>query len=136
VKFSQATEETFYDIELFNAVSTAIKGKNFYVLQYFQKEHILKQIQRQFPFVIDMQFQMEAKPIITGEEVAISQDETVVGTGSETIETDGSVQIDTGGKVESLAVLAALEPIKGGILGVDLKFKDPVLKVKLGGKEF
>ncbi|MDR3168786.1 MAG: hypothetical protein LBU27_03355 [Candidatus Peribacteria bacterium] len=81
MKFSQATEETFYDIELFNAVSNALKGKNFYMLQYFQKDAILERIQAQFPFIADMHFQMEAKADFTNKEELVATGINEIATG-------------------------------------------------------
>jgi hypothetical protein len=81
VKFSQATEETFDDIELFNAISSALKGKNFYMLQYFQKDTILEAIQAQFPFVADMHFQMETKQSLTSKEELVATGSNEIATG-------------------------------------------------------
>lgn len=66
MKFSQTTEQTFYDIELFNLVTKELKGRNFYMLQYFQKDAVLRNIQNAFPFVAGISFQMEAKSSLTG----------------------------------------------------------------------
>jgi hypothetical protein len=59
VKRSQHTIETYEDIELFNSIVSAIKGKNYYMLNAFQKSRLLANIQVTFPFVQAIHFQLE-----------------------------------------------------------------------------
>ena len=58
VKFSEDTLATYQDIELFNLVSNEVKGKNYYVL-LSDKDEILKNIQKKFPFVWKIELQLE-----------------------------------------------------------------------------
>jgi hypothetical protein len=84
VKWSEQTVATYEDLDLFNIITSAIKGKNYYMLTTFQKESILAQAQAKFPFVQDLHFQLET----------------------------------------------------GNTLGIDVAFKAPLFKVKLGEKLF
>jgi hypothetical protein len=59
VKWSEQTVAIYEDIDLFNIITAAIKGKNYYMLATFQKDTILAQAQAKFPFVQDLHFQLE-----------------------------------------------------------------------------
>jgi len=59
VKFSEDTLATYQDIELFNLVSNEVKGKNYYML-LSDKDEILKNIQKKFPFVWKIELQLES----------------------------------------------------------------------------
>ena len=58
VKFSEDTIATYQDIELFNMISNEVKWKNYYILSS-KKNDLLSKIQKQFPFVWDIQLQLE-----------------------------------------------------------------------------
>jgi hypothetical protein len=58
VKFSEDTLATYQDIELFNLVSNEVKWKNYYIL-LSDKDEILGNIQKKFPFVWKIEFQLE-----------------------------------------------------------------------------
>lgn len=58
VKFSEDTLATYQDIELFNLVSNEVKWKNYYIL-LSNKDEILKNIQKNFPFVWKIELQLE-----------------------------------------------------------------------------
>jgi len=58
VKFSEDTLATYQDIELFNLVSNEVKWKNYYML-LSDKDEILRNIQKEFPFVWKIEFQLE-----------------------------------------------------------------------------
>lgn len=58
VKFSEDTIATYQDIELFNTISNEVKWKNYYILSS-KKNDLLSKIQKQFPFVWDIQLQLE-----------------------------------------------------------------------------
>ena len=64
VKFSEDTLATYQDIELFNLVSNEVKGKNYYML-LSDKDEILKNIQKKFPFVWKIELQLEPPQIET-----------------------------------------------------------------------
>lgn len=70
VKFSEDTIATYNDIELFNLISSEVKWKNYYMLSR-DKWAILSKIQKEFPFVGDIHFQLEAPstPEIENEEM-------------------------------------------------------------------
>jgi hypothetical protein len=59
VKWSEHTIETYEDIDLFNIIAAEIKGKNYYMLNAFQKNDILAKAQVSFPFVSAIHFQLE-----------------------------------------------------------------------------
>ena len=58
VKFSEDTLATYQDIELFNMISNEVKGKNYYIL-LSNKDELLSNIQKKFPFVWDIELQLE-----------------------------------------------------------------------------
>ena len=70
VKFSDDTLATYQDIELFNLISDRVKGKNYYML-LSNKDELLKSIQKNFPFVGEIEFQLEPKQdeILPDEEI-------------------------------------------------------------------
>ena len=67
VKFSEDTLATYQDIELFNLVSNEVKWKNYYML-FSDKDKILNNIQKKFPFVWKIEFQLEPQQEETKEE--------------------------------------------------------------------
>ena len=60
VKFSDNTLATYQDIELFNLISDKVKWKNYYVL-LSNKDKLLSDIQKKFPFVWKIELQLEPK---------------------------------------------------------------------------
>ena len=58
VKLYEDTIATYKDIELFNMISNEVKWKNYYILSS-KKNDLLSKIQKQFPFVWDIQLQLE-----------------------------------------------------------------------------
>ena len=64
VKFSEDTLSTYQDIELFNLVSDQVKWKNYFILSS-NKDELLSKIQKRFPFVWDIQLQLEPKEEVT-----------------------------------------------------------------------
>ena len=66
VKFSEDTLATYQDIELFSLVSNEVKWQNYFVLTS-NKNAILNKIQKAFPFVWAIEFQLESKEVIPDE---------------------------------------------------------------------
>ena len=60
IKFSDNTLATYQDIELFNLVSDEVKWKNYYML-LSNKDELLRNVQKKFPFVWKIELQLEAK---------------------------------------------------------------------------
>lgn len=60
VKFSESTIATYQDIELFNFITEEVKWKNYFVLSS-NKDELLKKIQKKFPFVGKIEFQLESQ---------------------------------------------------------------------------
>ncbi len=58
VKFSDDTLATYQDIELFNLISDKVKWKNYYIL-LSNKDEILRDIQKKFPYVWKIELQLE-----------------------------------------------------------------------------
>ena len=72
IKFSDATLATYQDIELFNLISNEVKWKNYYML-LSNKDKLLSNIQKKFPFVWKIDLQLEPK-----QEETIVKDETLI----------------------------------------------------------
>lgn len=70
VKFSEDTLSTYQDIELFNLVSDQVKWKNYFILSS-KKDELLSKIQKKFPFVWDIQLQLEPKEEATQTELEL-----------------------------------------------------------------
>ena len=60
IKFSDNTLSTYQDIELFNLISSEVKWKNYFLLSS-NKDEILSKIQKRFPFVGEIEFQLETQ---------------------------------------------------------------------------
>lgn len=60
VKFSESTIATYQDIELFNFITEEAIWKNYFILSS-NKDELLSKIQKKFPFVWKIEFQLEAK---------------------------------------------------------------------------
>ena len=72
IKFSESTLATYQDIELFNAISDKVKWENYYIL-LSNKDKLLSDIQKKFPFVWKIELQLEPK-----QEEAITENEDIV----------------------------------------------------------
>ena len=59
VKWSEQTIATYEDIDLFNIIAREIRGNNYYMLKNFEKSAILDLTKASYPFVHDIQFQLE-----------------------------------------------------------------------------
>lgn len=68
VKFSEDTLATYQDIELFSLVSNEVKWQNYFVLTS-NKNAILNKVQKVFPFVWAIEFQLESKEVISDENI-------------------------------------------------------------------
>ena len=150
-KFSQHTIEVFENDELADIVYQFIKGRNYFMLQRFEKDTLLQKIQTQFPFVVDIQLQREASiGVGMGVESVENDIVDVEPVESEMIESEmiesESVEGETieGEVVESEVVEsevvekadASLLWATGNVLGVDVSFAEPLFKVRLGEKAF
>ena len=60
VKRSEQTIQTYEDIELFNIISREVKGNNYHVLKHLKKRHILDSARQSYPFLSNIDFQLEA----------------------------------------------------------------------------
>lgn len=137
VKFSDDTLATYQDIELFNLISNKVKGKNYYRL-LSKKDELLKDIQKEFPFVWKIEFQLEDNL-----EETISEDKTTIiwlnfpqitqltweqtwtwWTWFQTIKSQFPLK------------LSQQEPDYWWTLWIQLMYYDPVVLVKLNDKKF
>ena len=59
IKFSEDTLATYQDIELFNLISSEVKWKNYYMI-LSDKDSLLSNIQKEFPFVWKIDLQLES----------------------------------------------------------------------------
>ncbi|MDR0369649.1 MAG: hypothetical protein LBH96_03965 [Candidatus Peribacteria bacterium] len=64
VRRSEQTLQTYEDIDLFNSITREIRGQNYYILKNFQKRNILSLIQTTYPFLRNMEFQLETGNIL------------------------------------------------------------------------
>jgi hypothetical protein len=64
VKFSEQTIANLEDIELFNAIAKKVKNQNYYMLKNFNKREILDTIKISYPFVKEIQIQMETGNVL------------------------------------------------------------------------
>ena len=151
-KFSQATISTFENDELANIVYHYIKGKNFFMLQRFEKDSLLKAIQTEFPFFTNVQLQREANitnnaPPSEGGIEGGSSDNEIPSNGDDLPPSEGEIEGGSNdNEIPSENNETEPEPTEkfditllqttGNVLGVDLTFKEPFLRVKLGEQEF
>ena len=128
VKFSEDTLSTYQDIELFNLVSNEVKWKNYFILTS-KKDELLTKIQKKFPFVWDIQLQLEPK-----EEVIPAEPETL------TI----WIQLPLELPITSYQTTETIFPLKLSkteeeiwwTLWVQLLYYEPKILVKLNDKQF
>lgn len=128
VKFSEDTLSTYQDIELFNLISNEVKWKNYYILSS-HKDELLSKIQKDFPFVWDIQLQLEPKQ----EAISLEPENLTIWiqlplelpiTAYQTIETSFPLK------------LSKIEEEIWWTLWVQLLYYEPIILVKLNNKEF
>lgn len=143
IKFSQATIDTFEDVDLYNEIYNIVKGENYYVLKYLKKTEIITQIKQKFPIIESISFQMELKeekkadvsmlwreisqsiPWNTGLAAVLRWNVSVSDYQAENIKS-WEIEIPERKTVSN----------KWWILGVDIKFIKPTFIVKLWNKRF
>jgi hypothetical protein len=140
IKFSDDTLATYQDIELFNLISHEVKWKNYYVL-LSNKDELLKNIQKKFPFVwaIELQLEQQEIEVITGDEKIITWIKfpiTLQWTWNENIQND-----NTGTDMQIVEnnfplKLSRKEPDRWWTLWIELLYYDPVVLIKLNDKKF
>jgi hypothetical protein len=128
VKFSEDTLSTYQDIELFNLISNEVKWKNYYILSS-HKDELLTKIQKSFPFVWDIQLQLEPKQEIIPAEpeiltIWIQLPLELPITAYQTVETIFPLK------------LSKTEEEIWWTLWVQLLYYEPKILVKLNDKEF
>ena len=127
VKFSQNTLDTYQDIELFNVVSSLVKWKNYYTLSY-NKSEILSKIQKQFPFVWAIEFQLENNK----EKVEESSDLISI-----------AIHLPSELPIVHYETVETPFPLKESViddewwtLWIELQYYEPVVLVKINDKKF
>ncbi len=150
IKFSDATLATYQDIELFNLISDKVKWKNYYML-LSNKDKLLSDIQKEFPFVWEINLQLEPKQ----EETDI-EDNTLITwikfpttkqqTWTEINQTWSNIEWTETQSKSSWSIelvqnkfplkSSRKEPDKGWTLWIELMYYDPVVLVKLNDKKF
>ena len=152
IKFSEATLATYQDIELFNLISNEVKWKNYYVL-LSNKDKLLSDIQKKFPFVGKIDLQLEPK-----QEETVVEDETLITwikfptikkqTLNEEVPQSWSnteePQIQTETSSWWIQIIQNNFPLKSSrkepdnwwTLWIELMYYDPVVLVKLNDKKF
>ena len=137
VKFSDNTLATYQDIELFNLISNNVKWKNYYML-VSNKDELLKKIQRVFPFVLQVDFQLEQ-----WQEEIINEDEKLI-TWIKFPIINGTWDLNWTWWTEWFHFLEADFPLKLSqkpldnwwTLWIQLTYLEPRVLVKLNGKKF
>ncbi len=151
IKFSDATLATYQDIELFNLISDKVKWKNYYML-LSNKDKLLSDIQKEFPFVWEINLQLEPKQ----EETDI-EDKTLITwikfpttkqqTWTEINQTWSNIEWTETQSKSSWSNIELVqnnfplkssrkEPDNGWTLWIELMYYDPVVLVKLNDKKF
>ena len=148
IKFSEATLATYQDIELFNLISDKVKWKNYYIL-LSNKDKLLSDIQKKFPFVWKIELQLEPEQ----EETTI-EDRTLIiwikfpVTNQKTWDEILETWLDeTQNKVTWLWETEIIynefplkpsrkEPDNWWTLWIELMYYDPVVLVKINDKKF
>ena len=128
IKFSEDTLSTYQDIELFNLISNGVKWKNYYILSS-NKDDLLSKIQKSFPFVWDIQLQLEPK-----QETIPTESETLIIW----------IQLPLELPITAYQNTEATFPLKSSkaeeeiwwTLWVQLLYYEPKILVKLNGKQF
>lgn len=152
IKFSEATLATYQDIELFNLISDKVKWKNYYIL-LSNKDKLLADIQKKFPFVWKIELQLETK-----QEEIVVEDETLITwikfptikqqTWTEAPESWQNIEwLETQQKITWswwIEIIHNNFPLKSSrkepdnwwTLWIELMYYDPVVLVKLNDKKF
>lgn len=134
IKFSDSTLATYQDIELFNMVSDKVKWKNYYML-LSNKEKILSDIQKKFPFVWKIEFQLEQKQ----EETIIENENVLIWIKLQDI-TNWTWEQNTWWKqlIEKEFPLKSSKkvPDNWGTLWIELLYYDPIVLIQLNDKRF
>lgn len=125
VKFSEDTLATYQDIELFNTISNEVKWKNYFIL-LSHKDELLSNIQKKFPFVWDIEIQLEK------EIQNIEKDPQII-----TIWTHLPLELPITGQQHIQTVFPLKESKldeKWWTLWIQILYYDPKVLVKLNGK--
>ena len=128
VKFSEDTLSTYQDIELFNLISNEVKWNNYFILSS-NKDQLLSKIQKKFPFVWDIELQLEQK-----EEITEAPDQIITT----------AIQLPYELPIKSYQAIQQSFPLKSSkqqkeiwwTLGVQLLYYEPKLLVKLNEKQY
>lgn len=128
VKFSEDTLSTYQDIELFNLISNEVKWKNYFILTS-DKDKLLSIIQKDFPFVWDIQLQLE--PQIE----TVPYKEDLITT---------AIQLPLELPIKWYQTIQQEFPLKPSkekteiwwTLGVQLLYYEPKILIKLNNKQF
>ncbi len=131
VKFSEDTLATYQDIELFNLISNEVKWQNYFVLSS-HKNAILEKIQKKFPFVWAIEFQLEWKDV---NEVTTGENANMITIWLRfplelPIENIQSIQIPFPIKT------AANEDEQWGTLWIQLQYYEPKILIQLNDKKY
>ena len=130
VKFSEDTLATYQDIELFNLVSNEVKWQNYFVLTS-NKNAILNKIQKAFPFVWAIEFQLESKEVIPDENINMV-----------TVWIQLPLELPLKLPLAGAQLIQAQFPMKSsltdewGILWVQLQYYEPKVLVQLNDKKY
>jgi hypothetical protein len=142
VKFSDDTEATYKDTDLFDFISNEVKWKNYYIITS-NKDQLLYKIQNwfdiktpkwertrlAFPFVWDIQFQLEPK-----EEIIDTQEELI----TTAIQLPHELPISSYQTIQQSFPLKSskIETEKWGTLWVQILYYEPKILVKMNNKQF
>ena len=151
IKFSEATLATYQDVELFNLISNNVKWKNYYML-LSKKDKLLSDIQKNFPFVWEIKFQLEPREketitwdqnILTWIKFPIIKTQTWFRTNQTWTNTESSEsQVET--TWLSIKIIQNNFPLKLSrkeldnwwTLWIELMYYDPAVLIKLNDKKF
>ena len=150
IKFSDATLATYQDIELFNLILDKVKWKNYYML-LSNKDKLLSDIQKEFPFVWEINLQLEPKQ----EETNIKDDTLITWIKFPTTKQQTWTEINqtwsnmkwTENQSETWSSIKLIqnnfplkpsrpEPDNWWTLWIELMYYDPVVLVKLNDKKY
>ena len=128
VKFSEDTLSTYQDIELFNLISNEVKWKNYFILTS-DKDKLLTKVQKKFPFVWDIQLQLEPK-----EDIIPNKPETIIMW----------IQLPLELPITAYQTVETTFPLKSSktedeiwwTLWVQILYYEPKILVKLNDKQF
>ena len=128
VKFSEDTLSTYQDIELFNLISNEVKWRNYFILSS-NKDELLSKIQKKFPFVWDIQLQLEPQV----ETVPFKEDLIITA-----IQLPLELPIKWYQTIEQEFPLKPSKPEEEiwWTLGVQLLYYEPKILIKLNDKQF